>query len=123
MAGQHQRSIKRHENGNDGYMIRASVSHTRNHLSALLGQVKVGETVLITDHGRPVAQLTRVDAISWSENIEALAKLGLVRLPTGKPLTLSEVRANRVDTGGNTRVLEALIEERAEGAVVLPLYP
>jgi len=103
------------ENGYNGYMIRASVSHTRNHLSALLGQVKAGETVLITDHDRPVAQITQVDAYAWGNHIDEMASLGIVRLPIGPPLSLSEIRANRVDAGGNAGVLEALLEERRDG--------
>ena len=42
------------------FVKRASVSQTKNQLSALLEQVRQGETVVITDHDRPVAQLTPV---------------------------------------------------------------
>ena len=36
-------------------MKSASVSETKNRLSALLDEVRRGETVLITHHGKPVA--------------------------------------------------------------------
>jgi len=41
-------------------MKKASVSETKNHLSAILRQVREGETYLIVDHGKPVARLEPV---------------------------------------------------------------
>lgn len=41
-------------------MKKASVSETKNRLSAILDQVKEGETFLITEHGRVVARLEPV---------------------------------------------------------------
>jgi prevent-host-death family protein len=41
-------------------MKTATISETRNSLSALLDRVRHGETVLITDRGRPVARLQPV---------------------------------------------------------------
>ena len=38
-------------------MKSASVSETKNGLSALLEEVRRGETVLITHHGKPVARI------------------------------------------------------------------
>ena len=38
-------------------MIRASVSEAKNNLSALLTQVRRGETVLVTHRGKPVAKI------------------------------------------------------------------
>jgi antitoxin (DNA-binding transcriptional repressor) of toxin-antitoxin stability system len=56
-------------------MIRASVSHTTNHLSALLGQVKAGEVVLITEREFPIAQIVPVTASISHAQIESLARL------------------------------------------------
>lgn len=39
----------------------ATMSQTRNNVSALLDYVRAGESVLITDRARPVAQLRAVD--------------------------------------------------------------
>jgi prevent-host-death family protein len=36
---------------------KASVSETKNHLSAILREVREGETYLIVDHGKPVARI------------------------------------------------------------------
>ena len=38
-------------------MKKASVSEAKNGLSALLDEVRQGETVLITHHGKPVARI------------------------------------------------------------------
>ena len=45
-------------------MKRASVSEAKNGLSGLLDEVRSGETVLITHHGKPVA---RIEAYSAAE--------------------------------------------------------
>lgn len=54
-------------------MRRASVSETKNSLSALLSEVRRGETVLVTHHGKPVAQIRPFDADALTD--EAAAKL------------------------------------------------
>jgi prevent-host-death family protein len=51
-------------------MKKASVSSVKNNLSAYLDLVRAGETVLITDRGRPIARLVPLDA-GTSESIEA----------------------------------------------------
>lgn len=54
-------------------MRRASVSEAKNSLSALLSEVRRGETVLVTHHGKPVAQIRPCDADALTD--EAAAKL------------------------------------------------
>ena len=54
-------------------MRRASVSETKNSLSALLSQVRRGETVLVTHHGKPVAQISPCNADALTD--EAGSKL------------------------------------------------
>lgn len=96
-------------------MIRASVSYTKNHLSALLIQVKAGETVEITDRDRPVARITPVSSFSPSQRLQELAKLGLVRLPVGGPMKPDDFCPITLEGGGHGGVVDALIEERREG--------
>ncbi len=55
-------------------MKRASVSEAKNGLSALLEEVRRGETVLITHHGAPVARMEPYDA-SWLAQDEAAEAL------------------------------------------------
>lgn len=64
-------------------MKRATISHTKNHLSALLEEVRAGETILILDRDRPVAQLVPVRAAEarQDERIAALERQGLIARP------------------------------------------
>lgn len=54
-------------------MRRASVSEAKNSFSALLRNVRRGETVLVTHRGKPVAQIRPCDADVLTD--EAAAKL------------------------------------------------
>jgi prevent-host-death family protein len=42
-------------------MVTVNLAHAKAHLSELLDKVEAGEEVVITRHGRPVAQLATVD--------------------------------------------------------------
>lgn len=61
---------------------RASVGvrELRDHLSAYLERVKDGETIIVTEHGRPVARLVR-DA-PLSPHLLRLVAEGKLTLPT-----------------------------------------
>ncbi len=54
-------------------MKSASVSETKNGLSALLDEVRRGETVLITHHGTPVARIERCDPADLAADAAAAA--------------------------------------------------
>lgn len=41
-------------------MVTVNLAHAKAHLSELLNQVEAGQEVVITRHGRPVAQLSPV---------------------------------------------------------------
>ena len=91
----------------------ASITEAKAKLSALLDLVKAGETVTITDRGKPVARI--VPAVSSDDEEGRLARLeraGLIRRGTGKPpvdlIMQPGPRAKR-------SVVEALLEERREG--------
>ena len=43
-------------------MVTVNVAHAKAHLSALLDQVSDGEMVVITRHGRPIAQVSAIAA-------------------------------------------------------------
>ena len=57
-------------------MKSASVSEAKNRLSALLDEVRQGETVLITHHGKPVA---RIESYHTKELTAQEAEAELVR--------------------------------------------
>lgn len=64
-------------------MKSASVSETKNGLSALLDEVRQGETVLITHHGKPVARIEPCDTtdLTSDEAAAALVQRGVVDPP------------------------------------------
>lgn len=65
----------------------ASVSETKNNLSALLDRVRHGETILIVDRNRPVARLEPVSTSKDSDATGRLARLeraGVVKRGRGK---------------------------------------
>ncbi len=66
-------------------MKSASVSETKNGLSALLDEVRQGETVLITHHGKPVARIEPCDTadLTSDEAAAALVQRGVVDPPRG----------------------------------------
>lgn len=43
-------------------MVTVNLAHAKAHLSALLDQVTDGELVVITRHGRPIAQVSAITA-------------------------------------------------------------
>lgn len=99
-------------------MKSASVTETRNRLSAILDQVKEGETFLILEHGKPVARLEPVREIEGKSAEEAqladLERRGIViRHGSGRiPKKLLDKPPIKLPKGES--VLKALLEEREE---------
>lgn len=94
-------------------MERTSIADLKAHLSAYLRKVKAGETVLVLDRGRPVARIEPISGpAAANEHIARLAAAGLARLPT-HPVPMDLLRSVRPKS--KKSVLEALLEERAEG--------
>jgi len=97
-------------------MKRATVTEAKNGLSALLDQVKAGETILITDRGVPVAQIVPATRTISDEDEGRLARLeraGLLRRGTGD---FREFLARPlVKTLDGSSVVELLLEERESG--------
>jgi prevent-host-death family protein len=98
-------------------MKKASVSETKNRLSALLELVRQGETVLILDRNRPVARLEPAFAVPGEETdgrLAALERKGIIRRAR-KPLAASLLNAKPPKLKGSGSVLKALLAEREEG--------
>ena len=98
-------------------MKTATVKETQDRLSALLDEVRGGETVLILDRGRPVARLEPAVGSEIDDPGGRLARLereGLVRRGSGAlaPQILEQA-AIRAVPGASIR--QALIDEREEG--------
>src|SRR5262245_35001523 len=96
-------------------MKKASVTQAKNGLSALLDQVKGGETVLITDRGVPVARIEPVRASDDpTGQMERLVRSGVVRAGTGT-LSAEFLSGPTVALPKGVSVVDALIEERRTG--------
>ena len=61
-------------------MKTTTISQLKASLSAYLRQVKTGEEVLITEHGRPIARLLPImNPASLSEHLNDMEKQGLLK--------------------------------------------
>ena len=95
------------------YPVRTiSISHLKARLSEQLRYVKEGERILVTERGRPVAELAPVSRDVGPESLEALVDAGLVRRGHGQ---LERLRSLSLPSDPESRLLEALLEERLEG--------
>jgi prevent-host-death family protein len=95
-------------------MRKASISILKAHLSQYLDAVKSGEEVIVTERGRPVARLTRLDPERAPEGrMGQLVREGRMRAPTLDGASPGAVEPVAPDPKG--RSLEILLEERAEG--------
>jgi prevent-host-death family protein len=90
-------------------MKTAPVTDLKNRLSHYLRLVARGESVTIVDRGRPVAQLTRIDADN--AELQSLISSGLARPPL-QPLP-KDFLTRRLP-GAKASVQQALIEDRAD---------
>lgn len=94
-----------------------SITEAKNGLSALIDEVRTGETVLITDRGRPVARLeTAVNAndIDPSGRLARLERAGIVRVARRPAKPLEELPpAPKLREG--VSIVQMVIEERRSG--------
>ena len=94
-------------------MKKATITEAKNQLSALIDQVRHGETIVITDRGRPVARLMSALTGAVEDPGGRLARLdrrGGLRLASAPPPQVKKLRGKK-----KSGVLEALLEERREG--------
>lgn len=95
-------------------MKRATVTEAKNGLSALLDQVKAGETIVITDRGRPVAHIVPATSADDSEGrLARLERAGIIRRGTGDVRKILEMPL--VKTVDGSSVVELLLDERRSG--------
>ena len=92
-----------------------SISIVKNNLSAIIREVQQGETIVITDHGRPVARLEAMSEMDQTdEQLRALVDDGLVSLPRRAPdATVLELPMPSVVAGPSA--VDYLLEEREGG--------
>jgi prevent-host-death family protein len=59
--------------------VEVGVRELKNNLSRYLARVRAGDQIVVTDHGRPVARLTPLDA--GTGRLAALVAAGVVQAP------------------------------------------
>ena len=94
-------------------MKRATISQTKNQLSALLELVKRGEEILVLDRDVPVARIVPVDAASTpdEERLLELERRGvIVRSSKGPHKRLPPP----VEVTAGAGILDALLRDRDE---------
>ena len=98
-------------------MKSASVSEAKNGLSALLDEVRRGETVLITNHGKPVARIEscRTTELTAGEAEAALVRRGIADPPRA-PLEVERFLAASVPRlAAGVSASRLVVAERDEG--------
>jgi prevent-host-death family protein len=96
-------------------MSTESISSAKNNLSALIKRVQAGESVVITDHGVPVARLEPMQlGAGVPPRILGLAQQGLVRLPEREP-DASWLDLPRPDAPAGPTASAILLDERRQG--------
>ena len=98
-------------------MKTASITHSKNHLSALLDEVKGGETIIITERKRPVARLEPISLkdMSSEDRLADLERRGLIRRPKKKFDVKAFLAMPPIKLKSGTSIVKALLEEREEG--------
>jgi prevent-host-death family protein len=99
-------------------MKMATISETKNSLSALLDRVRHGETVIVTDRGRPVARLEPVSRPDEPDvddgRLARLERAGSVRRArSGRLDEIARVPPPAPAAGGD--IVAALVDERRGG--------
>lgn len=97
-------------------MKTATLTDTKNNLSAFVDQVQHGETILILDRGRPVA---RLEAVRGEDDdpegrLARLERQGLLRRASA-PVSRDVVTTQPPRPSKGASALEALLAERREG--------
>lgn len=92
--------------------VTVGIRELRNNLRSWLERVKAGEEVVVTERGKPVAQLTPLD--SGRRKLQELIDAGLVRPPLSKKrhkIDLSKIPS--IDGDGPT-LSDIVIEQRRQ---------
>ena len=104
-------------NGYYSFMKKASITQTKNQLSALIDLVRHGETVLIMDRGRAVARLEPMlpgNDPQAEGQLSQLERGGIIRRARAHP-PKKFLQQPLPKVTGKASVLRALLAERSEG--------
>lgn len=96
-------------------MKTASVTDAKNRLSALLDQVRGGESIVILDRGVPVARIEPIHAeLNAAGRLRRLERAGMVRIG-GAPPSHDELRARAPRLARGASAVAAILDERRSG--------
>jgi prevent-host-death family protein len=99
-------------------MITANISKTKNELSRYLDAVRGGETVVILDRNRPIAQIQPLtpETGAGSARLSELEASGLITRPKSENHSwLKDLQTTHGDPTNLVGSVETLIEERDSG--------
>ena len=88
-------------------MVKAGLRELKNRLGHYMRKVRNGDTLEVTDRGRPIAYVVPSREEALRKQLEPLIKKGLVSWGGGKPVGL----ARPVRVGGKP-LSEIIVEER-----------
>jgi antitoxin (DNA-binding transcriptional repressor) of toxin-antitoxin stability system len=92
-----------------------SATNIKNNFSLYLDRVKRGETVLILEYGRPVAQISKpILAEDADTALSHLEREGFVSLPRSVALEPEKFLKGRVTLRTENSLLAELLRDRAE---------
>ena len=96
-------------------MKTATITEAKNGLSALIDQVRAGESILILDRGLPVARLEPVAAHpAPTGRLRRLERAGAIRVGSAPP-PLDLLRAPAAPLAPGASAVQVLLEERRSG--------
>jgi prevent-host-death family protein len=97
-------------------MKKASVSETKDHLSAILREVREGESYLIVDHGKPVARIEPLAKRTEDADVRRadLERRGILRRGRG-PVRKELLRTSPPRLPKNISAVAALLDDRENG--------
>ena len=102
------RTMKPQSNpGRSGQVQQVGVRELRQDASGILRQVKAGECIEITEHGRPIARIVPIGPSLYEEAIIS----GLIIAPT---ISSTEPMPKLIKAEGGLNSTEVLMEMRAE---------
>ena len=95
-------------------MIKASVSALKNGLSGYLRKVRAGQSVIVYDRDVPIARIERIEVSSRDADRVAYLRAAGITRPPARPMTAKQWVKLRAVVPARARLLDALLEERAE---------
>jgi prevent-host-death family protein len=87
--------------------MRVGTRELKSKLSEYMRRVKSGQTIVVTEHGKPIGQIVPIKA-SLEERMQAMVVAGLVEWNGQKLLPYKPIAINR----GEGQVSDLVVEDR-----------